>query len=275
MIIAQISDLHVRPEGLLCNERVDSNAMLAAQVRALAELPVKPDCVVATGDLADRGLIEEYEHLRRLLAPLDMPVFLVPGNHDRRENLLAVFGGTSRLPVTEGFAHYVVEDFPVRLVGLDTVVPGRGEGDFCATRAAWLRERLGEDDGRPVALFMHHPPFRTGLVPMDKIMCAGAERLADVVRDFPQVERVLCGHHHRPIQAVWSGVLASCSPSPAHQVFLEMAEDECRLVMEPPAYQLHVWDLDTGFVSHTAYVERFPGPYPFILGDDYPGGKGD
>ncbi|MFZ5813180.1 MAG: phosphodiesterase [Thermodesulfobacteriota bacterium] len=273
MILAQISDLHVRPKGMLCNDRVDSNAMLAAQVAALSGLNVRPDCVLATGDLTDRGLVEEYEHLRDMLEPLDMPVFLVPGNHDRRENMLKVFGGTRRLPVTGGFLQYAVEDFPVRLVGLDTIEPGRSDGLFCAERESWLRARLDEGDDRPTLLFMHHPPFRTGLVPMDMIMCRGAERMAGVVRDYPRVKRVVCGHHHRPIQAMWAGILASCSPASAHQVCLEMEEKDCMLVMEPPAYQLHTWEREMGFVSHMAYVERYPGPYPFILGDDYPGGE--
>lgn len=273
MILAQISDLHVRPKGMLCNDRVDSNGMLAAQVEALMGLNAQIDCVVATGDLTDRGLVSEYEHLRELLKPLDMPVFLVPGNHDRRENLLEVFGGTRYLPVTQGFLHYTVEDFPVRLIGLDTVELGSSDGIFCAARETWLRSRLNEGDGRPVLLFMHHPPFKTGLIPMDTIMCREADRLEGIIRDFPMVERVICGHHHRPIQAVWAGILASCSSGPAHQVYLELVKDECMLVMEPPAYQLHIWERDTGFVSHMAYVERYPGPYPFILGDDYPGSK--
>jgi 3',5'-cyclic AMP phosphodiesterase CpdA len=99
---------------------------------------------------------------------------------------------------------------------------------------------------------------------MDRIGLANADALHAIVQRHPQVERVLCGHLHRPIQVRWAGTLASTAPSPAHQVALDLAEDApSQFVMEPPAYQLHRWHPGTGLVSHTAYVGAFDGPYPF------------
>ena len=88
MMIAQITDLHVRPRGKVAYERVDTNAMLEAAVAAIESLPRKPDLVIATGDLTDCGLAAEYEVLRDILDPLSMPVYLVPGNHDRGWEML-------------------------------------------------------------------------------------------------------------------------------------------------------------------------------------------
>src|SRR5207249_512314 len=84
MIIAQITDFHVRPPGVLAYGGIDTNAMLRNAVAAIARLDPAPDCVIATGDLADCGLQEEYEEIASTLAPLPMPVFVIPGNHDRR-----------------------------------------------------------------------------------------------------------------------------------------------------------------------------------------------
>ncbi|HEX2888979.1 phosphodiesterase [Vineibacter terrae] len=277
MIIAQITDLHVRPPGRFAYDRVNTNAMLKAAVDALMRLERRPDVVLASGDLTDCGLADEYVALRELLAPLSMPVYLVPGNHDRRENMRAVFQADGYLPADGEFLHYVIDDHPVRLIGLDTVVPGEGHGLMCLRRLNWLETQLARAPGEPTVIFMHHPPFLTGLADMDRINCRGGDSMADIVARFPNVERVLCGHHHRPIQARWAGTLASVSPSTAHQVALDLKPDNSPTMfnLEPPAYQLHVWSPYSGLVSHTAYVGDYGGPYPFVLDPDYPGHGAD
>ena len=86
------------------------------------------------------------------------------------------------------------------------------------------------------------------------------------------VERILCGHHHRAIAALFGGTIASVAPSVAHQVAFDLREEhEGALVLEPPAFQLHRYTPGFGIVSHTVYVERFDGPYPFVLDANYPG----
>ncbi|HZD26354.1 MAG TPA: phosphodiesterase [Alphaproteobacteria bacterium] len=271
MLIAQLTDLHVRPRGRIAYERVDTNAMLEAAIGHLSALDPGPDVVLMTGDLTDCGLIPEYELLRELIAPLEAPVYLVPGNHDRRENLRAVFGDAGYLPAGGEFLHFTVEDHPVRLIGLDTVVPGKGHGEMCAERLAWLEARLEEDPERPTVLFLHHPPFATGIPAMDTIGCRNAAAFGAVVARYPAIERVLCGHHHRPIQARWHGTLASVAPSTAHQVELDLSgRGQARFNMEPPGYQLHLWREGAGLSSHTVYVGAFEGPYPFLLDADYP-----
>src|SRR5208282_6555417 len=89
MLIAQLSDLHIRRPGELAYRRVDTAAHLKRCIAHLLSQRPLPDLVVATGDLADSGRTEEYEHLAGLLAPLPMPLYLIPGNHDRRDPLRA------------------------------------------------------------------------------------------------------------------------------------------------------------------------------------------
>src|SRR5712664_2556784 len=90
--------------------------------------------IVAPGELLyGRVNPAEYEHLRRLLAPLAMPIFVIPGNHDAREPLRAAFAGDGYLPV-DGFLQFAIEDYSVRLVALDTLIPGEGGGLLCTER---------------------------------------------------------------------------------------------------------------------------------------------
>jgi 3',5'-cyclic-AMP phosphodiesterase len=271
MVIAQISDTHIRPEGVLAYQRVDTAPYLARAVEHLLRLRPRPDVVLATGDLVDGGTGDEYRRLRALLAPLPMPVYLIPGNHDDRNVLAAVFADHAYLPRDGRFLQYVVDGHPVRLVALDTLVPGQTGGLLCEERLAWLAARLAEAPDRPTVIFMHHPPFTTGIAHMDRYGLANAREFGEVVRRHPQVERIVCGHLHRPIQARVGGTLASTAPSTAHQVALDLEEgNPLMFIMEPPACQLHVWEPVTGLITHTSYIGDFDGPYRFSDGSKAP-----
>ena len=221
MHIVHLTDLHARPHGLTANRIVESNKMIARAIDAVRALVPRPDCMIISGDLADCGLPEEYRVLRALLKPLAMPVYLVPGNHDRRENFQAAFHDYPGIPA-QGFVNYVIEDFPVRLVGLDTVVPGYGHGALADATLDWLEETLARDKGKPVVIFMHHPPFSAGASDMDNIrLKGGSDRFHDIVSRNPHIEHVLCGHHHRSIHIRYAGTMASTGPSVAHQSALD------------------------------------------------------
>jgi 3',5'-cyclic AMP phosphodiesterase CpdA len=264
VLIAQITDLHARAPGRKCNRVVDTNAMLERAVDAILALRPRPDLVLATGDLADAGQEEEYRTLRGALARLPMPVYVVPGNHDRREALRAAFADHPYLP-PEGRLRYAVDGYPVRLIGLDTQLSGRTEGEVGGDQLAWLDARLAEAPDRPAIVFMHHPPFPTGIGHMDRINCTDGAAMADVIARHSHVERVLCGHHHRPIQIRWAGTIGSIAPSTAHQVTLDLTpEAPATFGLEPPALHLHQWTPGAGIITHLAYIGDFPGPYPFV-----------
>ena len=273
MLIAQLTDLHVRPRGQPACRVVETNMMAERAIDAVIALKPRPDVVLITGDMTDCGLVEEYELLEKMLRRLDIPYHMVPGNHDRRDNLRRVFADHPTIVADPQFVQFVVDDHPVRLIGLDTAVAGRAEGALREPCLAFLERALAREPRKPTIVFMHHPPFACGIVHMDRIrLIEGAERFAAIIAASRNVERVLCGHHHRPIQVLFAGTLVSIAPGVAHQVMLDLSEDhEGALVLEPPAYQLHLWRPETGVVSHMAYVERFPGPFPFVLDPAYPG----
>lgn len=264
MLIAQLSDMHLRPGGQLLYDRIDTAAYLARAVAHVMKLDPRPDIVIMTGDLVEAGKPEEYALLRRLIAPLPMPVHLIPGNHDARDPLRAAFADRGYFPPI-GFLQYAVENHAVRLIGLDTLVEGKPHGALCAERLTWLKARLAEQPDKPTMLFMHHPPFDCGIETFDKSrLLEGDGQLVEIVRGHANVERAACGHVHRPIQVRWAGTVASIAPSTAHQATLDLHEhSSLTMMMEPPAIALHQWRPGTGLVTHVSYIGDFDGPKPF------------
>ena len=153
----------------------------------------------------------------------------------------------------------------MRIVALDTHVPGVPYGALCPARLAWLDARLAERPDTPTIVAMHHPPFTTGLVSMDAMrLNEGEAAMASLVARNPQIERILCGHVHRPIQARWHGTLVMTAPATAHQLALELERDTPpRYTMEPPAILLHSWRANAGLVTHQSYIGDFGGALSF------------
>ncbi len=257
MLLCQISDPHIVPRGTLAYGRVDTGHMLQRCVQKILALPRLPDAVVATGDLTDHGTVDEYEVLAELLAPLQMPVYLVAGNHDDANVLQSVFHTHAHRIGNDGFLQYVVDDFEVRLVVLDTTVPGEPGGQLCAQRLQWLDRTLAQSD-RPTIIAQHHPPFATGLSIMDQMSLANPEAEAAVVARHAHVQCIISGHFHRTIQARFAGTVASVCPSTAHQLTLDLRRDaDIRFTLEPSGFQLHLWN-GKQVVTHTTPVEDFP-----------------
>ena len=263
MLIAQITDTHIKRAGRLAYQKIDTARNLAACVDHVMHLVEKPDLVLMTGDLTDFGHPEEYALLRRLLDPLDMPLFLLPGNHDDRDNLRDAFGDHGYLKEGGEFVHYAIDAYPLRMVGLDTTVPGKPGGEMCDARLAWLDRLLGLAPEKPTILFMHHPPIVTGIRHMDVNNCGNAEALGELVERHPQVFQIVCGHVHRPIHTHWHGVTVTIAPSSSHYVALDTREaGPADWMLEPPAIQLYRWQ-DRALISHLSFIGEFEGPHPF------------
>ncbi|MCO4880095.1 phosphodiesterase [Paraburkholderia caribensis] len=266
MLIAQISDLHIKRPGALAYRRVDTAAYLSRCVERLNALAPAPDAIIITGDLVDQGEPEQYEHLKSLLAPLKIPYYLLVGNHDDRTALRATFIDHKELHTNSEFIQYTVDIGPLRLIALDSMVPGQSAGLLCDARLAWLEAQLQTAHDKPVIVALHHPPFVSGIGHMDALRLdpASAKKLAALIARHPNVERVICGHVHRPMFVRFAGTIASAVPAPAHQVALDLRDDApSAFMMEPPAFALHRYDSVNGLITHHAYVDAADGPYPF------------
>jgi Icc protein len=273
MLICQLTDLHVRPVGKPANRVVETNMFTERAFRAVARLNPRPDIVAITGDLTECGLDAEYANVARLIRKwLPMPVFVIPGNHDRRGNFRESLKHLSGVTTDPHYVQFAVEDYPVRLVMLDTLVPGSGHGELRPEQLEFLDRTLAAAPDKPTIIGMHHPPFVCGIAHLDRINLRNTAQFTAVIARHRQVDRIICGHHHRPIVTRVAHAIASISPSVAHQAEMSFdPHDPGAFIFEPPAFQLHRWTPADGIVSHTAFVDDFPGPYPFVNDPEYPG----
>lgn len=266
-LLLQLSDLHIRELGQLAYGRIDTASYLKRAIETILRLPQQPDAVVITGDLTDFGRMAEYDHLGELLSPLAMPVYLIPGNHDDRNQLRSSFSQHHYLSENSasGPVNYAIQIGGLRLLALDTTVPGHSHGSLDKDQFSWLTLQLASSKSQPVVIAMHHPPFETGIGHMDDNgLRSGAEQLEALVAQHPNVERIICGHLHRAIDVRFGGSIASTAPSPAHQVCLDLSPQAAsRWALEPPGFKLHALTSSGHLTSHTVPCGRFDGPYPF------------
>jgi 3',5'-cyclic-AMP phosphodiesterase len=227
---------------------------LAAAVEAVQSLRPRPDAVLLSGDLVEHAEDDEYDQVRELIAPIDAPVYVLPGNHDDRAALRRHFDlpGVSGDPV-----QYAAELGPLRLVVLDTTRPGEDPGALDEERLSWLDAELGSAPEAPTVLAMHHPPLITGIPALDVIGLPAQDcgALAAVVERHPQVRRVVAGHMHRAITAVLAGRAVLAVPSTYMQARLDFLAERLETVPEPAGFAVHVL-LDGEVISHVQQVAR-------------------
>lgn len=251
LLIAQISDTHI-----LSRESDQPAASLRADClrQAVADINrQRPDAVILTGDTVQHGAADEYALLRELLAPLQAPLYPVPGNRDENEAMRAAFRDHPHLPADGDFLHYTVEEYPVRLVALDSTAPGERKGRFCPERQDWLERVLADQPDRATLLFIHHPPFDVG----DHYVGGyrrpeEAAALADIVGRHRQVVGLLCGHVHWPVETRWAGTEARIMPSIAVDVRNGIDESEA---LKRPIYLLHRVSAEAGIVSDSRMAD--------------------
>ncbi len=270
--IAQISDLHIKPPGSLAYGRVDTAKALERCVATLNEFNPSPDFVVISGDLADTPTAEEYQYLKRLLAPLKLPFAGIPGNHDSRELMRAAFPSAYAFP--SGPLNQKVEIGGLDLLLLDSSVPGKPHGTLDVPTLQWLDAALASAADRPALLFLHHPPFKAGIWHMDRQNLLNAADLAPIIERHLRARLIATGHVHRATLTMFAGVPTTICPAPNHAVDLDLAElRDPSFRVEPPAFHLHVWFPGDGFgdvVTHQVPIGNFSGPHPFFGPDGKP-----
>jgi 3',5'-cyclic-AMP phosphodiesterase len=225
---------------------------LAAAVESLRAIRPRPDAVLLTGDIADHATNEEYEQVRELLAPLQAPLYVLPGNHDDRRALHRHFG----VPGRDGEPVRYSGDFgPLRLVVLDTTLPGRDSGALEGDQLDWLDAELAVAPEQPTLIAMHHPPIVIGVPAWDEIGLLASDRraLGDVITRHRQVRRVVCGHFHSTITGELAGRGVLVVPSTYVQTRLDFDAKEVELTSEHAGFAIHAV-VDGELISHVQTV---------------------
>jgi Icc protein len=243
-LLAQLSDPHIGADWF----DDQSVPRLAAAVESLRAVRPQPDAVLVTGDIADHATDEEYQQVRELLAPLRAPVLVLPGNHDDRGALHRHFGvpGRDGHPVS-----YAVDFGPLRLLVLDTTLPGEDSGVLEGDQLHWLAAELAQAPEQPTVIAMHHPPLVIGVPAWDEIGLAESDRLAlgEVIERHQQVWRIVCGHFHSTIIGELAGRGVLVAPSTYVQAQLDFQATEIELTAEHPGFVVHAV-VDAELTSH-------------------------
>ncbi|AZV78915.1 phosphodiesterase [Parasedimentitalea marina] len=260
--ILQISDTHIMKEGALVSRRLDTFDALSRLVGHIGDIrdQVGPiDAVLLSGDVSDDGSNDSYVRAKALLAPLDLPTYVIPGNHDARDPMRAAFADHLPHNGRLNWAHKVGD---VYLIGLDTLVEGQGGGTLTPETLAFLSNALSEADGAAVLLALHHPPFASGIDFMDTIGLSNAHDLSDTVTGYNGELRIVCGHIHNLMVANIAGHTAMSAPSPSSTFPYDLRSNApVGFMTLEGGCLLHRWN--SGFRSVRIGPVSGAGPYPF------------
>ncbi len=243
-LVAQISDTHVRAD--------DDGAAVRQLRKALAQArDYQADVILLTGDLVNDERADEYAVLAEAIADPPAPLFLMPGNHDDRARIRAAFPRHGYLP-RNGSLSFALEQFPVRIVAIDQIVPGATHGLLTEAEAEWLDRTLAAVPDKPTLVALHHPPFPTHDLLFDRIGLMDADLFAAVIAKHPQVTRIICGHHHRVAvgQVAHAPVIVAPSTSWTYGLALHEGQPIAPRTAEQPGWMLHAWTATGGFASH-------------------------
>lgn len=225
--IIQISDTHIVPEGELLHDRVDTAANLTAALDAVEKLATAPDAVLLSGDLTDTAAPAAYQRLRAIVESFGertgIPVLYAMGNHDERAAFRA------GLLDTDGVEPYDYTRMlgDLRLIVLDSTVPGKHHGELTDEQLSWLSEELSTSAPSGTVLALHHPPMDSPIPLMSEFAFHGADRLAEVLRGS-DVRIVVSGHAHYPSAGLLGGVPVWISGASAYTQDVLIGENGLR-----------------------------------------------
>ncbi|MBW0253443.1 phosphodiesterase [Cellulomonas sp. PS-H5] len=257
--ILHISDTHFVADGEKLHEVVDSDANLALMLEGLARSGARPEAIVFTGDLADTGRPDAYARLRAMVEPaaaaVGAEVIWVMGNHDERGAFRAGLldqegtGSVDRVHDVDG----------LRIVVLDSTVPGQHYGAIDDDQLDWLRDVLATPAPHGTLLALHHPPVPSPLGLIALVELRDQDRLAEVVRGT-DVRGILGGHLHYSTASTFAGVPVSVASATCYTQDLQVRYPAARGQDGAQAYNLvHVYG--DRVVHSVVPIGQFPTVY--------------
>ncbi|AUH02141.1 phosphodiesterase [Prodigiosinella confusarubida] len=270
MLLAHISDTHFRSQGQKLYGFIDINAGNADVVSQLNALTERPDAVVISGDIVNCGHPAEYQVARQILGYLRYPLYIIPGNHDDKTYFLEYLHPLCpQLGNDPENMRYAIDDYPMRLLFIDSSRTGTSKGWLTEETLAWLETQLSTSGDKPTAVFMHHPPIALGSAQMDPIACENGYRLLELVERFPSLVRIFCGHNHCLIMTQYRQAIIATLPGTVHQVPYFHEDKRPYYNMSPPACLMHRL-VDNHLVSYLHSLAHYAGPWLYDETISYP-----
>ncbi|MEV7692638.1 phosphodiesterase [Microbacterium sp. NPDC089189] len=265
-VLLHLSDTHLRAPGPLIFDRIDGARRLQRALVRIEASGVRPDGIVFTGDLVDLGEPDAYAALRGIVEPfareLDAPVFWVMGNHDDRSAFRTELwdAAPDTAPVDR-----VDELDGLRLITLDTSVPGAHHGELRPAQLEWLAEVLASPAPLGTILAMHHPPVPSVLPLAASVELRDQGALARILRGS-DVRTIIAGHLHYSTFATFAGVPVSVASSTCYAQDLTVPVGGTRPQDGSQSYNLvHVFD-ET--IVHSVVAVDAPHPLEYIDPDE-------
>lgn len=242
-VIVHLSDTHLLAGNRPLGGRYDTAANLTATLAALERTGVRPDAIVFTGDLTDLGEPEAYAALRAQVEPvaarLGAPIVWVAGNHDERPALRE--GLLDEPPSLEPVTG-VWDLGGLRLIALDSSVPGWHHGDLDAAQLDWLRGILADPAPRGTVLALHHPPLPSHIPFFDILELRHQSEFAQALAGS-DVRAILAGHLHYATAGTFAGIPVSVASATCYTMNLQRPPQEVNGMDGGQSFHLvHVYD---------------------------------
>ena len=216
--LIHVSDTHILPNPDDRLQGVDTFEALTQVFDYLRSTGVRPDALVVSGDLANHGQLDSYRRLRPVLeecaSSMHADLVVAMGNHDARS---AFREGILHEPPSDTPIEYVRWIGGLRLIVLDSSVPGAAYGEVRADQLVWLRAELATPAPEGSVIVVHHPPVPDSTPLAGLLSLHGASDLEDAIRGT-DVLGVLAGHAHHAIATAFAGVLCYAAPATAYTV---------------------------------------------------------
>lgn len=248
--VLQFSDIHLYEDSQRTLLGLNTGYSFANVLELAKQQHWPPDLVLVTGDLVHNGSAAAYKKLQTYLGALQIPVFCLPGNHDKPLVMHQTLQGAN-----------IHTDNRVRvgqweILLLDSTIPGSDGGRLSTKELDKLAHLLEQCQDRPVLIALHHPPMIVGSRWLDSMTLENPQALFSIVDRYPNVRAILCGHIHQEFNLEYKGVKIMAAPSTCIQ-FKPQCDDFTVDSLAPGYRWLSLNPVGT-FVTGVNRLERLP-----------------
>lgn len=228
---------------------------------------------MVSGDIVNCGRPDEYQVARQVPGDLNYPLLLIPGNHDDKAHFLEYLSPLCPQPGNDPHnMRYALDDFATRLLFIDSSQQGNPAGWLTDKTLTWLEGQLSDCCAKPVAIFMHHPPLLLGNAQMDSIACENGHRLLELIRRFPLLQRIFCGHNHCLTITQYHQAMIATIPATVHQIPYYHADSRPYYDMSPPSCLIHRQP-GKQWISYQRSLAHYAGPWLYDASISCPGNE--